>query len=128
MTNVVEIAKASITAYNDKNWSKVKDVLAANAVYDEKGTHRRIQGTGEIIEARQGWAKAFPDSKATFVREFASGDTAVFEVVWKGAAMPRVAIPQTRRRAPFGPGRDPQVCRRNNRRTPACRNCRGQTD
>jgi steroid delta-isomerase-like uncharacterized protein len=84
MANVVEIAKASITAYNDKNWSKVKDVLAANAVYDEKGTHRRIQGTGEIIEAWQGWAKAFPDSKATFVREFASGDTAVLEVVWKG--------------------------------------------
>jgi steroid delta-isomerase-like uncharacterized protein len=84
MTNVVEIAKASITAYNDKDWSKVKDVLAANAVYDEKGTHRRIQGTGEIIEAWQGWAKAFPDSKATFVREFASGDTAVLEVVWKG--------------------------------------------
>ena len=84
MANVVEIAKASITAYNDKNWSKVKDVLAANAVYDEKGTHRRIQGTGEIIEVWQGWAKAFPDSKATFVREFASGDTAVLEVVWKG--------------------------------------------
>jgi steroid delta-isomerase-like uncharacterized protein len=84
MANVVEIAKASITAYNDKNWSKVKDVLAANAVYDEKGTHRRIQGTGEIIEVWRGWAKAFPDSKATFVREFASGDTAVLEVVWKG--------------------------------------------
>ena len=86
MANVVEIAKASITAYNDKNWSKVKDVLAANAVYDEKGTHRRIQGTGEIIEAWQGWAKAFPDSKATFVREFARGDTAVLEVVVEGSS------------------------------------------
>jgi steroid delta-isomerase-like uncharacterized protein len=58
--------------------------LAADAVYDEKGTHRRIQGAGEIIEAWQGWAKAFPDSKATIVREFASGDTAVLELVWKG--------------------------------------------
>jgi len=53
-------------------------------VYDEKGTHRRIQGAGEIIEAWQGWANAFPDSKATFVREFASVDTAVLELVWKG--------------------------------------------
>ena len=58
--------------------------MAADAVYDEKGTHRRIQGAGEIIEAWQGWAKAFPDSKATFVREFASGDTAVLELLWKG--------------------------------------------
>lgn len=84
MANVIEIAKASITAYNDKDWSKVKDMLAADAVYDEKGTRRRIQGAGEIIEAFQGWAKALPDSKATFVREFASGNTAVFELVWKG--------------------------------------------
>ena len=84
MANVIEIAKAAVTAYNEKDWSKAKDILAANAVYDEKGTHRRIQGAGEIIEAWQGWAKAFPDSKGTFVREFASGDTAVLELVWKG--------------------------------------------
>ena len=84
MANVIEIAKAGITAYNDKDWSKAKDILAADAVYDEKGTHRRIQGAGEIVEAWQDWAKAFPDSKATFVSEFASGDTAVIELVWKG--------------------------------------------
>ena len=84
MANVIEIAKASITAYNDKDWSKAKDMLAADAVYDEKGTNRRIQGAGAIVEAWQGWGKAIPDSKATFVREFASGDTAVFEIVWKG--------------------------------------------
>jgi steroid delta-isomerase-like uncharacterized protein len=84
MANVIEIAKAAVSAYNEKDWSKCKDVLAADAVYDEKGTNRRIQGAGEIIEAWQGWAKAFPDSKATFVREFASGDTAVLELVWKG--------------------------------------------
>ena len=84
MASVIEIAKASITAYNDKDWSKAKDMLAADAVYDEKGTNRRIQGAGAIVEAWQGWGKAIPDSKATFVREFASGDTAVFEIVWKG--------------------------------------------
>ena len=84
MANTIEIAKASITAYNDKDWSKAKDALAADAVYDEKGTHRRIQGADEIIDALQAWAKAFPDSRATFVREFASGNTAVFELVWKG--------------------------------------------
>jgi steroid delta-isomerase-like uncharacterized protein len=84
MANVIEIAKAAVTAYNDKDWSKGKDILAADAVYDEKGTRRRIQGAGEIIEAWQGWARAFPDSKATFVRAFESGDTAVLELVWKG--------------------------------------------
>ena len=84
MANVIEIAKAGITAYNDKNWDKAKDSLSADAVYDEKSTHRRIQGRDKIIETWQGWAKAFPDSKATFVREHASGDTAILELVWKG--------------------------------------------
>ena len=84
MANVIEIAKASITAYNEKDWGRAKDLLAADAVYDEKGTHRRIQGADDIIGAFQGWANAFPDSKATFVSEFASGDTAVLELVWKG--------------------------------------------
>jgi steroid delta-isomerase-like uncharacterized protein len=84
MANVIEIAKAGITAYNDKNWGKAKDVLTSDAVYDEKSTHRRIEGRDNIIETWQGWAKAFPDSKATFVREIASGDTAILELVWKG--------------------------------------------
>ena len=58
MANVIEIAKAQISAYNDKNWSDVKDVLAADAVYDEKGMQRRIQGADAIIEVWQGAAKA----------------------------------------------------------------------
>jgi steroid delta-isomerase-like uncharacterized protein len=84
MANVVEIARALIISYNEKNWTRIKDMLASDAVYSEKATHRRVQGIREIIDAWQGWAKAIPDSKATFVREFASGDTAIFEIVWKG--------------------------------------------
>ena len=84
MPTVIETAKAATIAYNDKNWDKVKAVFAEKGVYDEKGTGRRIQGIGQIIEAWQGWGKAIPDSKATFVAEYASGDTAVLEVVWKG--------------------------------------------
>src|SRR3981189_628557 len=84
MANVIEIAKAAVTAYNEKDWSKGKDILAADAVYDEKGTHRRIQGAGAVIETWPGWAKAFADSKATFVGEFASRDTAVLGLMWKG--------------------------------------------
>jgi steroid delta-isomerase-like uncharacterized protein len=84
MANVIEIAKASVTAYNEKDWNKIRDLLAADAVYDEKATNRRLEGFDQIIEALQGWTQAFPDSKATFIREFASDDTAVLELVWKG--------------------------------------------
>jgi steroid delta-isomerase-like uncharacterized protein len=84
MSTVIATAKSATTAYNDKNWDKVKAVFATNGIYDEKATSRHVQGVGKIIETWQGWAKAIPDSKATFVGEYASGDTAVLEVVWKG--------------------------------------------
>jgi steroid delta-isomerase-like uncharacterized protein len=85
LANVIETAKGATIAYNDKNWDKVKAVFAENGIYDEKATSRRMQGVGKILEVWQGWAKAIPDSKATFVGEYASSDTAVIEVVWKGA-------------------------------------------
>jgi steroid delta-isomerase-like uncharacterized protein len=58
--------------------------LSPDAVYDEMATNRRIQGSENIIEALQGWASAFPDAKATFVRDLVTGDTAVFQLVWTG--------------------------------------------
>jgi SnoaL-like polyketide cyclase len=84
MSTVIETAKSATIAYNEKNWDKVKAVVAGNCVYDEKATGRRAEGVGKMIEVWQGWAKAIPDSKATFVSEHVSGDTAVIEVVWKG--------------------------------------------
>jgi steroid delta-isomerase-like uncharacterized protein len=84
MANVIEIAKAAVTAYNKKNWNEMKDLFVADVVYDEKATSRRLEGSGQIVEAFQGWAQAFPDSKGTFIREFASSDTAILELVWKG--------------------------------------------
>jgi steroid delta-isomerase-like uncharacterized protein len=101
MVNVIETGRALIIAYNEKDWSKVKGTLAADAVYDEKATHRQIVGVREIIYVWQGWAKTIPNSKATFVREFGSGDTAIFELVWKGVhagplETPTATIPASR--------------------------------
>jgi steroid delta-isomerase-like uncharacterized protein len=84
MPTVIETAKSATIAYNEKNWDKVKAVVAGNGVYDEEATGRRVEGVGKIVGVWQGWAKAIPDSKATFVSEHASGDTAIVEVVWKG--------------------------------------------
>ena len=84
MSSVCETAKSATTAYNDKNWNALKAVFTENGIYDEKATSRRVQGVGRILEIWQGWAKAIPDSKATFVAEYAIGDTAIIEVVWKG--------------------------------------------
>jgi steroid delta-isomerase-like uncharacterized protein len=103
MATVIETAKAATIAYNGKNWDKARAVLVDKGIYDEKATGRRIQGVNQIIEAWQGWAKAIPDSKATFVAEYASGDTAVLEVAWKGVhsgplQMPTGTIPASNKR------------------------------
>jgi steroid delta-isomerase-like uncharacterized protein len=103
MANVIETAKAATIAYNEKNWDQAKAVFAEKGIYDEKATGRRIQGIAQIIEAWQGWAEAIPDSKATFVAEYACGDTAILEVVWKGVhsgplQMPTGTIPASNKR------------------------------
>lgn len=52
--------------------------------YDEVATHRAVDGIDKVLDVWKGWAKAFPDSKATFHDAFASGDTVVVELTRKG--------------------------------------------
>jgi steroid delta-isomerase-like uncharacterized protein len=83
--SLVDIAKAQIIAYNDKNWDAVRTALAPGIVYDEVGTQRRLEGVNDVIEAWRGWAAAIPDCKATFHSASASGNTVVLELTWRGA-------------------------------------------
>ncbi len=80
----VDAAKASVIAYNEKNWDRVKETVTPTVVYDEVATNRRATGSNEVIEAWKGWAKAIPDSKATFEREVASGNSVTLELTWRG--------------------------------------------
>lgn len=82
--SAADVAKASVIAYNEKNWDKVKETVSPNVVYDEVATKRRVTGSNEVIEAWKGWATAIPDSKATFEREVAVGDSVILELTWRG--------------------------------------------
>ena len=81
---LVEAAKASIIAYNNKDWSAVRRVTAPEVTYDEVGTHRKVQGIDNVLPLWQGWAAAFPDSRATFEKTYVSGSTVIIEVTWRG--------------------------------------------
>jgi steroid delta-isomerase-like uncharacterized protein len=81
---VVEIAKAQVIAYNDKNWGAVTEACGPNVVYDEVGTNRKLGGVGQVIEAWKGWAAALPDSKATFEAAHVDGNTVILELTWHG--------------------------------------------
>ena len=80
----VEAAKSSVIAYNDKDWSAVRAAITPGAVYDEVGTHRKVQGADEVIALWRGWATAMPDSRATFDNVCESGNTVVLELTWRG--------------------------------------------
>lgn len=81
---LVDIAKASIVAYGNKDWDAVKRVFTPGIVYDEVSTNRKARGVDEVVSLWKGWATAFPDSKATFENAHVSGNTVILEVTWRG--------------------------------------------
>ena len=81
---LIDAAKASILAYNEKDWDRVKDLVTTDVIYDEVPTGRKVQGLDAVLSLWQGWAEAFPDSRARFHDAHASGSTVVQEVTWEG--------------------------------------------
>lgn len=99
---LVEAAKASVIAYNNKDWDAVRRVTDSGVVYDEVGSHRKVQGIDNVLPLWQGWAAGLPDSKATFEQVYVSGDTVILELIWRGTQtgtlrMPAGDIPATGR-------------------------------
>jgi steroid delta-isomerase-like uncharacterized protein len=90
---LIDAAKTPLIGYNEKKWDKVKASITPGFVYDEVATGRKVEGADEAIALWQGWAKAFPDSKATFHGALVSGNTVVLEVTWKGTHQGPLATP-----------------------------------
>ncbi|HEY7529685.1 MAG TPA: ester cyclase [Gemmatimonadota bacterium] len=80
----LDAAKAQITAYNEKNWDAVRDVLHPDCVYDEVATNRRTKGHDDILAVWKGWAAAFPDSRGSFDGTAVGGDAVTMELTWRG--------------------------------------------
>ena len=84
MRSIVDVAKASVHAYNEKDWDKARATLTPDCVYEEIATNRKSQGADDTIRLWQGWAKAMPDSKARFDNQFVKDNTVVLELTWRG--------------------------------------------
>jgi steroid delta-isomerase-like uncharacterized protein len=93
---LIDLAKAPILAFNEKDWDAVKASISRDFVYDEVATNRQARGAEEVIPLWQGWATAFPDARATFQRELVCGNTVILEQTWRGThkgALPTPAGP-----------------------------------
>ena len=82
--SLIDIAKSPNIGYGKKDWKAVRASVAPGVLYDEIATHRKMKGVDPFLETLQGWAKAFPDSKATHHRAISSGTTVVLELTWHG--------------------------------------------
>jgi len=81
---LTDAAKASVVAYNDKNWEAVTKTVTDDVEYDEVATNRTLRGPSDVIAAWKGWATTLPDSRATFEAAHVSGNTVVLELTWRG--------------------------------------------
>jgi steroid delta-isomerase-like uncharacterized protein len=82
--DLIKAARDVVDAFNAGDWDRCKAGLAADSVYDEVGTSRRIEGSAAIISCWQAWKQAMPDVKGKVSQGFTSGDTVVLEVTWNG--------------------------------------------
>ena len=80
----IKVARDYVAAYDAKNWDKYAVLTTPDVIYEERPTQRRLEGRGQVIEAHQGWARAFPDSKGKVTRCFGNGELVALEVTWTG--------------------------------------------
>lgn len=90
---LINIAKSSTEAYNEKDWTAVREALAPGFVYDEVATGRKVEGVPEVIDVWKGWARAFPDSRASFEEPLVDGDVVVLRLRWRGTHSGPLSLP-----------------------------------
>jgi steroid delta-isomerase-like uncharacterized protein len=84
MADLAKIAREAVDAFNASDWERTKALVTSDYLYNEVGTHRRIQGSEEAVATLQGWKQAMPDAKGTVTSAVASGNTVALEITWEG--------------------------------------------
>ena len=82
--DLTQVAREIITGYSSGNWTALKALFTPDAIYNELGSQRRIQGVDSIIQTLQGWKKAMTDSQGKVTSAFASGDAVAMQITWMG--------------------------------------------
>jgi len=92
--SVIDLGKATVLDYNNKDWEAAKASMSPGYIYDEIATQRRTKGPDEAVAAWRTWATAFPDSKGEIHNTVHSGDTVVVEVTWTGTHTGQLQTPR----------------------------------
>lgn len=90
---LIAAAKAPTIAYNEKDWDAVRSAITPDFVYDEVATNRKAEGLEDVVEVWKGWARAMPDSKATFEDPIVENDTVIIRMTWTGTHTGPLTLP-----------------------------------
>ena len=82
--DLISLARAQVDLFNASDWDGVRASILPDAVYDERGTGRVLEGADAIIDAFKGWKGSMSDVVGTVTDAHASGDTVVLECRWEG--------------------------------------------
>src|SRR5438445_12653617 len=101
--DLTQIAREIVTSYSTSNWTALKNLLTPDALYDEVGTQRRIQGPDAIVQTLQEWKKAMTDSQGNVISAFGSENQVALQITWQGThngtfSGPAGTLPATGRR------------------------------
>jgi steroid delta-isomerase-like uncharacterized protein len=89
----ISAARAFTERYNAGDWDGMRDVIAPDAVYDEVGTGRRIEGADAILEVNKAWKAALPDSQGTIEDALSCDDRVVLRITWRGTQSGPLPLP-----------------------------------
>jgi steroid delta-isomerase-like uncharacterized protein len=101
--DLIDVCREEVESFNAGDWDRFQATYMGNAIYEEPGTQRRVEGRDEIVEINKGWREAFPDAHGTVTNAVAGDDTVTLEITWEGTqsgalGMPQGEIPPTNRR------------------------------
>jgi steroid delta-isomerase-like uncharacterized protein len=91
--DLIALARENVEAFNAGDWDRFGATLAADTVYVEPGTQRRVEGPDAVLEVNRGWKSAFADARGTVTDAFACGDRVAIQVTWEGTQSGSLGLP-----------------------------------
>jgi steroid delta-isomerase-like uncharacterized protein len=80
----MKVVRDHLDAFASKDWTRYRQTLRPNAIYQELATNRKVEGADAYLKALETWTTAFPDLKPTIRHLYAEEDLAIAEIRWEG--------------------------------------------
>jgi steroid delta-isomerase-like uncharacterized protein len=106
----IAVARETIECFNAGDWARLRELHAPDCVEEELATQRTLHGFDEMLEAAQGWKRAFPDGHGTVLGECSEGPRAVLELEWEGTNTGPMTTPTGEEMPPTGKSGRVKAC------------------